>query len=500
MIKIIEKNNSWDKPFLLLSNIYFIENDVFKSSELLLEIYDVSNINDYEGIEKVANNFYKKGFYSEALYYYNAVCKLDTTFCNSKIKRLIKSCKFSINSINNPVVFNPINLGVNINSNMSEIGPAISSDDNKIIFTRRIEDGNSKPQEDFYYSNKINGEWQKALPFPSPLNTAGNEGALSFSSDQSLLIYTACNRSDGFGSCDLYYGYNDINNLNFVNLGQDINSKYWDSQACFSSDRNFIYFVSNRPGGYGGTDIWISAIKKDGFSRPVNAGSEINTEMDEMSPYIHPDNLNLYFASNGHVGLGDYDIFLSKRNDVSDSWNSPVNLGYPINNHLNQNSLVVSSNGVTAYYASTNDGYGLDDIFYFDLPEIFKANKLNQIELEIIQSKAGEEIILKNVLFSTNSYDLISDSLFELDLLAEYIIKYDINILIEGHTDSIGNSNSNLLLSKNRAQSVYDYLVSKSVKNDKISFKGFGDKVPISTNSTELGRSLNRRTSFRVVD
>jgi outer membrane protein OmpA-like peptidoglycan-associated protein len=219
-----------------------------------------------------------------------------------------------------------------------------------------------------------------------------------------------------------------------------------------------------------------------------------------MSPFIHPDNLNLYFASNGHVGLGDFDLFLSKRNDVNDSWNSPVNLGYPINNHLNQNSLVVSSNGVTAYYASTNDGYGLDDIFYFDLPEIFKANKLNQIELEIIQSKAGEEIILKNVLFSTNSYELISDSLFELDLLAEYIIKYDINILIEGHTDSIGNSNSNLLLSKNRAQSVYDYLVSKSVKNDQISFKGFGDKVPISTNNTELGRSLNRRTSFRVVD
>ena len=84
--------------------------------------------------------------------------------------------------------------------------------------------------------------------------------------------------------------------------------------------------------------------------------------------------------------------------------------------------------------------------------------------------------------------------------MAEYIIKYNINILIEGHTDSIGNSNSNLLLSNNRAQSVYDYLVSKSVKNDQISFKGFGDKVPISTNNTELGRSLNRRTSFRVVD
>ena len=285
-----------------------------------------------------------------------------------------------------------------------------------------------------------------------------------------------------------------------MNLGKDINSKFWDSQACFSSDRNYIYFVSNRPGGYGGTDIWISEIKKDGFSNPVNAGPEINTKFDEMSPYIHPDNLNLYFASNGHIGLGDYDLFISKRNDINDSWRTPINLGYPINNHLNQNSLVVSSNGVTAYFASTNDGYGLDDIFYFDLPEIFKANKLNQIELEIIQSKAGEEIVFKNVLFSTNSFKLISDSLYELDLLADYIIKYNINILIEGHTDSIGNSKSNLILSKNRAQTVYNYLISKSVKSDQISFRGFGDKMPISSNNTELGRSLNRRTSFRVVD
>ena len=98
-----------------------------------------------------ANNFYKKGFYSEALYYFNAICKLDSSFCNNKIRRSIKSCKFSINSMNNPVVFNPINIGDNINSNMSEIGPAISSDDNKIVFTRRVEDTDSNPQEDFYY-------------------------------------------------------------------------------------------------------------------------------------------------------------------------------------------------------------------------------------------------------------------------------------------------------------------------------------------------------------
>ena len=111
-----------------------------------------------------------------------------------------------------------------------------------------------------------------------------------------------------------------------------------------------------------------------------------------------------------------------------------------------------------------------------------------------------EEIVFKNVLFSTNSFKLISDSLYELDLLADYIIRYNINILIEGHTDSIGNSKSNLILSKNRAQTVYNYLISKSVNSDQISFRGFGDNMPISSNNNELGRSLNRRTSFRVLD
>ena len=99
------------------------------------------------------------------------------------------------------------------------------------------------------------------------------------------------------GSCDLYYGYNDLNKLEFFNLGKSVNSKYWDSQACFSSDRKYLYFVSNRPGGYGGTDIWISEITKNGFSPAYNTCPIINTSKDEMSPFIHADNLNLYFSS-----------------------------------------------------------------------------------------------------------------------------------------------------------------------------------------------------------
>ena len=498
--KIVEKNTDWDKPYLLLSTIYLKENDLYSSSKSLLNIYDIENPDDYLGIEKIASDFYKNGFYSEALYYYNAVCKLDSNYCKEKVDYFVRNCDFALNAISNPVPFEPINLGNNINSQMSEIGPALSAENDKLVFTRRVEEKNKDPQEDFYYSDKIDGKWQKAIAFPYPLNTNENEGALSFSSDKTLLVYTACNREGGYGSCDLYYGYNDLNKLEFFNLGKSVNSKYWDSQACFSSDRKYLYFVSNRPGGYGGTDIWISEITKNGFSPAYNAGPIINTSKDEMSPFIHADNLNLYFSSKGHIGMGDYDLFVSKRDSVSTNWKEPINLGYPINDHKSQNSLIVSSDGKTAYFNSSLDGYGLDDIFYFNLPEDVKANKLNNIELDIIVSKPGEEIILNNVQFANNSFELNQSSKNELDKLSNYILMYNINIQIEGHTDSVGNSDLNLILSENRARAVNKYLIERGVSKEKLTYIGYGSSKPIGDNSSENGRALNRRTSFKILE
>jgi len=504
LIKIIDKKTQWDEPYILLSNIYLIENDLYNSAKTLLNIYDIENASDYLGIEKIAKDFYKNGFYSEALYYFNVVCKLDSMYCEEKINFYIKNCDFAISEINDnisdPVSFNPINIGPSINSSMSEIGPAITSDNNKIVFTRRVEDKDSKPQEDFYFSEKINNEWQKAVAFPYPLNTNDNEGALSFSSDQSLIIYTACNREDGYGSCDLYYGYNNLDNLEFYNLGKSVNSKFWDSQACFSSDRKYLFFVSNRPGGYGGTDIWISEITKNGFAPAYNAGPVINTEKDEMSPFIHADNLNLYFSSKGHVGMGNYDLFVSKRKNIDSDWEKPNNLGYPINDHKSQNSMIVSSDGKTAYFNSSFEGYGSDDIFYFDLPDNIQATPLNNIELDIIVSKIGEEIILKNVHFSNNSYVLNDSSKIELNKLSDYLINYKIKIKIEGHTDSNGDSNLNLVLSNNRAKSVNDYLISNGVEQNQLNFSGYGDSRPIADNNSKEGRAINRRTSFIIID
>ena len=279
-----------------------------------------------------------------------------------------------------------------------------------------------------------------------------------------------------------------------------LNTRYWESQACFSPDGKYLYFVSNRRGGYGGDDIGRSEITRFGFSSPENLGSTINTKEDEMSPFLHPDNLTFYFASKGHTGMGDFDLFVSRRLHSDTLWSIPENLGYPINSHNTENSLVVSNDGKTAYFVSDKSGFGKEDIFSFQLPEDKRATEISELELEIITQNNGDEIILKNVLFETDSYELVETSFIELNNLINYLTKNSkIKIHIEGHTDNINDDKHNLILSDNRAAKVYSYLVDRDISSERLSYKGYGENNPISTNNTEKGRKQNRRTSFVII-
>ena len=184
------------------------------------------------------------------------------------------------------------------------------------------------------------------------------------------------------------------------NIGPSINSKYWESQPTISPDGRELYFVSNRPGGYGDMDIWKSVLTEQGtFSEPVNLGSTINTRYDEMSPFIHTDNQSLYFASKGHPGMGDFDLFVSRRDFPSADWQRPKNLGYPINTNGIENSLIVASDGKTAYFASDKSGYGQEDIFWFHLPEENQAKQVAYLNTKVVDAesktplKASVEII-----------------------------------------------------------------------------------------------------------
>ncbi len=270
-----------------------------------------------------------------------------------------------------PVAFDPLNMGAGINSPTGEYMPSISADGKTLIFTRLVQSPNRRKQEDFYYSEKTDQGWSVAKPVKGLLNTSDNEGAQTLTSDGFALFFTACNRREGMGSCDLYLSTNSNNGWTKpINLGAPINTGKWESQPSVSSDGKTIYFASNRPGGYGGKDLWKSEYQGGGkWSEPENLGPEINTDMDEFSPFIHFDNQTLYFASNGWPGMGNADLFMSKCS-ASGEWSEPINLGYPINTFGEQSGLFVAADGRTAFFASNDmeDGYGELDIYTFELP------------------------------------------------------------------------------------------------------------------------------------
>ena len=264
-------------------------------------------------------------------------------------------------------VFAPHDLGDSINTNESEYFPSMPVDGKTLIFTRRLNNFN----EDFFASRRKDSIWSKAFRLTGSINTAQNEGAQSISQDGNWLVFTGCNRSDGFGSCDLYISYQTNEGWSeAINLGGKINSDQWDSQPCLSPDKRDLYFSSRRFGGYGGSDLYVSHLGPTGkWSEPENLGPQINTAGDETSPFIHADNQTLYFASTGLQGYGEEDLFLVRKGSDG-KWGQPENLGYPINTISHEGTLFIAADGKTAYYASDrNDTRGGLDIYQFELRE-----------------------------------------------------------------------------------------------------------------------------------
>ena len=237
-------------------------------------------------------------------------------------------------------------------------------------------------QEDFFYSINDNGKWGKSESISNKINTILNEGAPSLSNDGQLLIFTACDlmgsgdygqNREGFGSCDLFYSQKYNGKWEPAqNMGSNINTANWETQPSYAADGSAIYFIRGKKGG--GTnrtgDIMVSYLEKDGgWKTPVPLPDYINTVKDEASVLIHPDGQTLYFSSNGHIGFGGYDLFMC-RLQPDGTWSKPVNLGYPINSSDDENSLLVSSSGEIAFFASNRPGgYGELDLYSFPLDE-----------------------------------------------------------------------------------------------------------------------------------
>lgn len=262
--------------------------------------------------------------------------------------------------------FQPHNLGDSVNSKDLEYYPTITIDGKELIYTRRVRNVN----EDFYGSELTSSGWTKSKALNGNINTNQNEGAQNISQDGQWLIFTGCNFPEGYGSCDLYISYLLASGTWSApeNMGNRINTESWESAPSLSPDKRDLYFSSNRPEGYGGKDIYVSHRLPTGkWSEPENLGPQINTPGDESCPFIHADNQTLYFTSNGHVGYGGDDLFLTRKGPKG-AWSNAENLGYPINTIENEGSLVITADGGTAYYASDrSDTRGGLDLYSFEL-------------------------------------------------------------------------------------------------------------------------------------
>lgn len=540
----------------------------------------------------LASLYLKEGLYPEALSSLEMFLNFKNvhTILMEEAEFQRQNCLFALEAIKHPVDFELKNLGPNINTDKSEYFPTLRVDNQFLLFTRQIDKPNKGVQEDFIGAVSLNDSlWQKSFPIYD-LNTPFNEGAASLSADGKTLVFTACeNFGDygdgrkGFGSCDLFFALKKGDRWGkATNMGSPINTSNWESQPSLSADGRSIYFVRAPKKTQGSSDIYRSDKNEFGFwNTPVKLGESINTDKDEQSVFIHPDNQTLYFSSNGHIGMGSTDLFMSKWDTEKQDWGKAINLGYPINTYKDENSIMVAPDGKLGYFASERkDGFGALDLYSFQLPKNLQPEKITYFKGIVFDAKTeeplgaqfelidietgkqfayslsdeydgsflvslnlgkdyllnvskpsylfysdqflvqkefsnqspfikdiplqaialGEMVVLKNIFFATNESTFHKSSEFELMKLIEFLNDNpSIRIEIQGHTDTVGTDEYNMILSTARAKAVYDYLIEHQITKDRIAYQGFGLSRPVSTNDTEEGRAQNRRTEFMVI-
>ncbi len=332
-----------------------------------------------EGYLFYAKCYHRLAELDKAVEYYNKYLKdiapLSPEYAETR--RYIQECKYAKSMMAKPVPVTISNLGKEINSRYEEYAPSVTADGNKLYFTSRRssttggkvdEKGDYKFYEDIFFSQKdINGKWMEAEKVEGKVNTESHDGILSITPDGlGMYVY----KNDGKTSGDIFYSQKDINSGEFLeatSLAFPINTKNrFESSTSITEDGQFLYFVSERDKGLGRGDIYVSQRMNGIWTEPKNMGSVINTPGDEKFVFIHPDGKVIFFASNGHLSLGGYDIFKSEF--INGSWTPPMNLGYPINTVNEESTLSITRDNKTMFLAAEFDNsLGERDIYSVDI-------------------------------------------------------------------------------------------------------------------------------------
>ncbi|MEM7549357.1 MAG: OmpA family protein [Bacteroidota bacterium] len=525
----------------------------------------------------------KLGNYSEAKPYLENFLRIYGKR-NDKVQmaeKYIIDCDYALSNPENLFEFDPQPLPDVVNAYALQYFPVLTADNDQLIYTKRNGYG-IQFDEDIFISNKENGTWGKPVSISENINTRYNEGTCTISADGRTLIFTSCEQNT-FGTCDLFVSYKTGEVWSRpVNLGREINTSSWESQPTLSADGRTLYFISTRPGGKGRRDIWISTKdENDNWTQAINAGPEINTIWDEVSPFIHVNGQTLYFASTGYPGYGGFDLYYTE--NLDSGWTEPKNLGKPLNSFNDEVSLFITPSGESGYYSFERrdaEGTQISHLYNFsiegeiglthksnyvsgrvldaetmqplsavvelnDLAKnsmvskvrsdqvngkylmvltdgadyalhvskqgyLFKSLTFNYsvvhdndpIEIDILleKPKKGKKVVLNNIYFDFDSYELRDKSKTELKKIYDFLVQNKtVQIEIGGHTDDRGTTAYNQELSRNRAQEVYNYLISQGANPEQLKFKGYGMTEPLMPNDTEANMQLNRRIEFKVI-
>jgi outer membrane protein OmpA-like peptidoglycan-associated protein len=364
LVKALDRDNSFDEAVLLMHQVLIKKGEIdkalstyekfstevdqeFKNRMLADGAYALFSIGEYEKAKQLKDQIEGR------------VEQIDPAL----LSLITESIDYALEQkkLAKEIIFEK--LPAPLNKYAQQYFPSITAA-NQLIFT--VRENNGRGDENLYFSYKVDEAWQAPMIVSEKINSDRNEGTASTSADGNTLVFTACNTPDGIGSCDLFVTYREGSDWSTPkNLGRAVNTIHWESQPSLSQDGRVLYFVSGRPNGLGGQDIWKSLKVNGKWTDAVNLGPSINTRFDDCSPYIHPNGINFYFASRGRLGFGGYDLYTTEYENGS--WNEVKNLGYPINNHTNQVGYTISLDG-WAYY-SDNQFDGGSELFRFRLPE-----------------------------------------------------------------------------------------------------------------------------------
>lgn len=295
-------------------------------------------------------------------------------------KMMLDRAEFGVEATKHPVTFVPKLMPEQINQYFIHAYPVLTADQSTLIYSKR-NGPKLTDDEDIVLSKMVNGKWTNPVSIADNINSPLNEGACTLSGDGKTLVFVSCNRKEGVGSCDLFITYN-IGGVwsDPINMGENVNSKDWDSEPTISADGKTIYFSSLRKGGLGKEDLWVTYKDEKGeWSQAANMGKPVNTAEREVSPFIHADGRTLYYSTTGIIGLGGFDIFRSSKK-ADGKFGEPKNLGYPVNTAANDASVFISadnSKGFYSVYEKKDTRFAKVLLYEFEVPEEIKPEKIS---------------------------------------------------------------------------------------------------------------------------